>query len=328
MRREIEVGQAALTYRCDLALAGTMCHVSSNSPIVGDSLQTWRVNAAQTDWSSLSLDVIVGSTEEAPAAPHFRGIQHLVFASFGAANVFVFDLLRRRITAAVSARTAGDTNFWDRILLPIAMGVMGPAVGVVPIHAASLAMDRSGLLIAGASGAGKSTLSVALAQAGFDFISDDWTYLALQQNELIAHGMSVPAKLLPDAVHHFPVLARHSVGVSLNQELAYELPIREFGARSQRCATPRWFFFLERVPGSSCQIMSVSSAQARSYVEQSVERLTNELEQMIQTRACVIDQLTKLSCWKLIYSGPPSNAVHGLQDFLAAQVPLKEGIPA
>ena len=73
--------------------------------------------------------------------------------------------------------------FWDRILLPIALGVLGPALGVVPVHSACLAIDGAGLLIAGASGAGKSTLSVALAQEGFDFISDDWTYLSLNHGK-------------------------------------------------------------------------------------------------------------------------------------------------
>jgi hypothetical protein len=324
MRREIEVEGTVLDYRCDLALSGTMCHVASNSPCVAETLEKWRVDAPLPGWSGFSLEVMVNHGDAGSAAPHFRGLQHLVFASFGPSNIFLFDLLRKKVTATVSARTVADRAFWDRILLPIAMGVMGPAVGVLPIHAACLAMGGRGVLIAGASGAGKSTLSVALAQAGFDFLADDWSYLALQQNELVAHGMSVPAKLLPDAVNYFPVLARHAVGVSLNQELAYELPIQEFGARSQRRCNPHWFFFLERTPAERCRITRISSVQARLYVERSVDRLPRELVEMIQTRTALIDQLTRLSCWKLTYSGPPHIAVLALQEFLVAQ----EEVPA
>ena len=92
--------------------------------------------------------------------------------------------------------------------LPIAMGVLGPAVGVVPVHAACLTFDGWEMFIAGDSGAGKSTLSVALAQHGFGYISDDWSYLTLQRDQLVSHGMSVSAKLLPDAVKYFPALTQ------------------------------------------------------------------------------------------------------------------------
>ena len=126
---------------------------------------------------------------------------------------------------------AADHGFWDHILLPITMGVLGPAVGVVPVDAACLTFDGEGMLIAGDSGAGKSTLSVALAQNGFGYISDDWSYLAMHSGQITAHGMSVPAKLLPDAMKHFPALARYSLAPALNGELAYELSPNELGAQ-------------------------------------------------------------------------------------------------
>lgn len=115
--------------------------------------------------------------------PRFRGRHHLVFAIFGAANVFIFDLLKRELSATVSATTARDAHFWNAVLVPIAMGVMGPSLRVAPLHAACLAApdqgeDQRGILVTGLSGAGKSTLAVALALSGLHLISDDWTYLS------------------------------------------------------------------------------------------------------------------------------------------------------
>jgi hypothetical protein len=49
--------------------------------------------------------------------------------------------------------------------------------GLYPLHAAGLALDGHGVLLAGTSGAGKSTLSVALARRGFSFLSDDTVFL-------------------------------------------------------------------------------------------------------------------------------------------------------
>lgn len=45
------------------------------------------------------------------------------------------------------------------------------------LHAAALARDGRGLLIAGASGSGKSTLTTALLRAGFEFLGDDTCFL-------------------------------------------------------------------------------------------------------------------------------------------------------
>jgi hypothetical protein len=49
--------------------------------------------------------------------------------------------------------------------------------GFYPLHAAGLALDGHGVLLAGTSGAGKSTLSVALSRRGFSFLSDDTVFL-------------------------------------------------------------------------------------------------------------------------------------------------------
>ena len=111
--------------------------------------------------------VVDESTDEAAGEPHFRGLHHVVTASFGRSNMFVFDILRRTLSASVSAAVARDDRFWKEKLIPITLGVLGAAMGLVPVHCACLELDGDGLLIAGVSGAGKSTLSVALSEDGF-----------------------------------------------------------------------------------------------------------------------------------------------------------------
>src|SRR5438270_9079634 len=154
---------------------------------------------------------------------HFRGMQHLVTAAFGRSNVFVFDILRRTLSASVSATIARDDLFWKEKLIPICLGVLGSAMGLVPVHCACLEWDGDGLLIAGVSGAGKSTLSVALSEDGFNYVSDDWLYISRRGGGVVAHGTSAPVKLMPDAVGHFQSLQGHSLQRSMNGELAYEV---------------------------------------------------------------------------------------------------------
>ena len=251
--------------------------------------------------------------------PHFRGLHHVVVASFGTSNVFVFDLLRRKVAASISEEVAHDESFWNDVLLPITMGVLGVAVGVVPVHCACLATGGEGLLVAGASGAGKSTLSAALAQSGFDFISDDWTYLSWKPEGLVAYGMSAPVKLLPDAIRHFPMLAECPVSQALDGELSYRVSATSFGADVQLSCLPRWFLFLERTTSNGCRLDPISAEEAYLYLEAGVERLPAQLQAMAEERAEIISRISSLSCWTLRYGGPPQVAAAGVREFVTRQ---------
>lgn len=319
MTREIAFAANALPFHSEAHVAGARCRVATNSRNVALAIEMWRRCDGALPAGDFSMQVVVHQSKgEVRGDPHFRGLGHLVLASFGEANVFVFDLARRNVIATVSEEVAGDQLFWDRLILPIAMGVLGAAVGVVPVHCACLAVGGAGLLIAGGSGAGKSTLSVALARSGFTFLSDDWTYLSQSRGQLSAHGMSVPAKLLPDCERFFPFLARYAIRPALNGELAYELPPHEVGSRVELSCEPRWFFFLERAK-TECRIDPVSPGEALQYVARSVERLPPELADMAQRRSAIMARIASLSSWKLTYGGPPEVAVNGLQEFIARQ---------
>jgi hypothetical protein len=323
--KEISINVAELPYRYQLQLAGITCNVATNCNVLQHTLRTWSVSESNQP-ASFSMQVLVSAEVDTyNDRPHFRGLQHLVIASFGPANIFVFDLARRLVSATVSLQLANDQSFWDRLLLPIALGVLGATVGVVPVHCACLSIDVQGLLIAGASGAGKSTLAVALAQNGFDYISDDWTYFSLEGTSLVAHGMSVPAKLLPDAVDHFPSLAAYPIRMALNQELAYELPPQDLDAAVRLACEPRWFLFLERIVEEGCRFDPISPDEAFDYIEGGVERLPPELGEAIHIRSAIIGEISQLSCWKFKYGGPPQIAVRGVHEFIVRQ---REKIPA
>jgi hypothetical protein len=143
--------------------------------------------------------------------------------------------------------------------------------------------------------------------------------LSQHDGQITAHGMSVPAKLLPDCERFFPFLAGYPIRPALNQELAYELPAQDLGTQVELSCKPRWFFFLERGAVEECRLDIVSPDEALRYVEHSVERLPPELADIVQRRAAIMTAISRLCCWKLVYGGPPEIAVRGLQTFLARQ---------
>lgn len=321
MTREIAIDAASLPIAFDVHVTGVICRVSTNSHTVRRTMDKLQRGDGFLPAGRFSLQALVSNgTGELRGVPHFRGLHHLVIASFGPANVFVFDIARRNIVAMISEEVADDPLFWERLLLPIAIGVMGAAVGVIPVHCACVAIDGAGLLIAGASGAGKSTLSVAMARNGFTFLSDDWTYLSGLGGQLTAHGMALPAKLLPDSVRFFPFLDAYPVRPALNEELAFELPAQDLCTQVELSCQPRWFFFLERQEEEGYRVDAVSAEDTRLYVENSVERLPPELPDVAEHRAAIVAAIPRLSCWKLTYGGPPDVAVQGLQSFLSQQL--------
>ncbi|MHB1938204.1 MAG: hypothetical protein ACYCOR_16680 [Acidobacteriaceae bacterium] len=240
------IDRTEMHYRRKLSFAGSVCELSTNSQVLVGTLHASSGATNETCNSAFTMQVLVNEYGSTVGQPHFRGLRHIVIASFGNSNVFVFDLLRRNVSAAVSEAIARDIQFWSEKMLPITLGVLGAAIGLMPMHCACLAWEGNGLLVAGASGAGKSTLSVALTQYGFDYVSDDWTYMSEKRGRLVAHGTSAPVKLLPDAVQHFRALSHRTLQTSMNGELAYEVDAGgTFGARVVHDCEPRWLVFLE-----------------------------------------------------------------------------------
>ncbi len=293
-------------------LAGAGCLLRSNShelvEIIAEHTEQF------TGETVCTLNVEVVSSDSSPVAPaHFRGMHHVVLASFGAANIFAFDLLRGTVTARVSGRVAANADFWRWTLLPIAAGVLGARIGVLPVHSACLARDGSAMLIAGESGAGKSTLALALAKRGFEYLSDDWTYCIKTDGALQAHGTGARIKLLPDAAGHFPLLKQFEAGESMNGERAFEvMPDEAFGIKMVKHATPTAFVFYRRIEHAAARATQLDGKAALRYLENSVERLPTQLPGTIAARRVLMNAIAELPCWRFECGGPP--------DAIAAEV--------
>ena len=312
------IDQTALPYLMDLCFAGAACELRTNSSQLARVLENLSISKDYAVPSGFSMRVYVEEASDAVAGePHFRGLHHVVTASFGSSNLFVFDILRRTVSARVSAAIGRDEHFWKEKLIPIALGILGSAMGLVPVHCACLELDGEGLLIAGASGAGKSTLSVALSEIGFNYVSDDWTYMSRRGNGIMAHGTSAPVKLLPDAVEHFQSLQGRSLQRSMNGELAYEVDIVEaFGAQVERVCEPRWLIFLERTQRAEAIFTATTPGKARRYVNSSIERLPSQLYEATAMRAQTIESVALLPSWHFRYGGTPQFAANELWKFV------------
>jgi hypothetical protein len=322
-RRKRRPQRAAGQLRGYYVAAGAAVEVSSNSPLViqaaGQVLGRLEHVPSRPD-GHLQFNVDERDASQPPwPKPYFAGLDHLVFAGLSPSCALLLDVRRCRGLARLCPGMARDTAYWSSLIFPVVLGILGPSMGIVPLHCACVVRpsDQAGLLLAGGSGVGKSTLAVALAKLGFALLSDDWTYFTLRDGCTSAWGLPTPVKLLPDAGAHFGELARQRPTITLNGEPAFEVdPVSTFSvSRSLRCE-PRWVLFLEREPGARCRARPVAAQQAVTLLDGDTPQWWPELE---GRRRAVIATLSQCRCLALRHGASPHEAaqfIAGLVDAL------------
>ena len=135
--------------------------------------------------------------------------------------------------------------------------------GRFPLHAAALAMEGRGLLLAGPSGAGKTTLALALRRAGFQFLGDDTCLMVPGPDGVRVHSLPEEFDVAPPTARLFPEL-----GFLLARDAppgARKRPLwpgeMEGGASVAECA-PRALVFPRVSGGRRSRLEAMSAAEA------------------------------------------------------------------
>lgn len=305
------------------AVAGSVWLIASNAPeILSAAGETFQSVIDITLPTALTVSCYVDPklrAEQPWPRPHFRGLNHLVYAAYGSGGSMLIDLQRRRVIGTFSSAMARDSNYWRCVLLPILLGVTSASIGVSALHCACVVRNGRGLVLGGASGAGKSSLSLALSLDGFAYLSDDWTYFSQAGSVAHAWGLPTPVKLLPDAVRYFPQLNGANLSSSLNGELAYEVdPVAEFGVNRALLCHPRWVVFVERAASAGATFTRISSEDAFVRFASQLERLPACLADMRRPQLQTIRTLVDQDCWVLRHGLTPALAAAELSKFCGA----------
>jgi hypothetical protein len=319
-----EPAPAHLPLEACCKVAGSIWLIRTNSPAilrsVEQTLETTDGNGIRPDLS-LHFAVDFDLVDKRPwPKPHFRGLNHLVYASYSSNNAMLIDLLHRSVIASISPDMAQDAQYWRHVLLPVLLGSCSAAIGITPLHCACLVKNQSGLLLGGVSGVGKSTLSLSLARKGFAFLSDDWTYFTQCDSAVTAWGIPTVLKLLPDAVTYFPELARFESHPSLNGELAFEVdPVGGLGvAQSLHCRVG-WIVFLERSDKTDkVAFERISSEEAFSRFVADLEMLPPCVSQMRALQLDTVRAIASGECWVLRHGSSPHAVAAEVAQFCEA----------
>ena len=255
-----------------------------------------------------------GSSQPPWPKPFFRGLNHLIFAGFDSQNSVLVDLHSCRAIGRFSPAMGDHLDSWKTVIFPVLVSMMGATVGITELHCGCVAREGSGLLLAGGSGSGKSTLALALAQAGFSYLSDDRTYLFAGQAGIAAWGLPTLLKLRLDAADWFNELEDlRRASASKGEQALWIDPVRNLGLeRTQRCE-PKSLVFLQRQEHSTFDLCAMSPDQAAKHLEAD---LMAEEPEAAEGQRGMIANLVKLPCWQLKHGGAPQAVARLLESRL------------
>jgi len=295
--------------------AGTVCSLSTNSEsLLQAARETFVAVASPEDPTEISIRLWVEDADSPGQPwpkPYVRGLGHLVFAGFDARSSLLANLHTLRVIGRFSSAMAANKTYWRTVIFPVLMSIVCGSVGVIELHASCVAKNGLGLILAGPSRSGKSTLALALAQQGFQLLSDDRTFCSLRRGELWAWGLPRPLKLRREAASWFDELRAQEPNAIQNGERVFH---HELKGRSVTHCRPRMFVFLERCDEHGISIAELEKGASKCRIE---KELLPETSAAMQRQGSIVEELLSLSPYLLRYGGTPKEIASQLAESFA-----------
>ena len=224
-----------LSHDVDLPFRGTFyaqgfpVEIATNSrDVLEAATESWGMYQREFDRDPVELRVIVQAEGDLAPEPQFRAQRHYFSIVADRDNYAFYDSRERFGCCFLSQKTAGDHAWFRYYFLETMVYMLLAQRDIVPVHAACVAREGSGVMLCGWSGAGKSTLSFACARAGWTFLGDDSTWLIPDAEDRTAVGRPHIARFRDDAAHHFPELQGIVARARPNGKLTIEVPMNAF----------------------------------------------------------------------------------------------------
>lgn len=253
-----------------------------------------------------------GPTDHAPIAARVPDRGRLLLMT--PSSTGMADVARGDAVAYVTPGLVADRQHFRYAMLEALTLFLVTHFDRQPVHAAAVAREQGGLLLAGPSGVGKSSLAYAALRSGLRVLSDDAVYVQ-RRPRLRVWGMPRFLHLIPASSTFFPELsdALPTARATGKLKLAVDLQV------PHRMVTPP---VLERV--GLCLLVRgqrttrltpisprVATEVLRRESDTGFDLFTDALEE------CVAE-LARGGCWQLTVADPPQALVPHLDEMLRA----------
>ena len=295
-----------LHHRIDLPLTGSFfplgfgVEIATNSrDVLEAAAESWGGYASEHPYPPVELRVVVQPAGDLAPEAVFRNQRRLFtivadrdnFACYESGSLFGY--------CFVSQKTAAD-HAWFRFYFLETMAYMLLAQRwVMPVHAACVARDETGVLLCGLSNAGKSTLAWACARAGWTYVTDDGTWLLTQTEDRDALGRCRSIRFRDDAPRLFPELQEYIRRARPNGKISIEVPLDAFPQirTASRCRVGS-VVLLDRREGAATSAQPVAAAEAIGLLLRDMPWYGDEVRTMYERTA---RRLLEVPAYRLTY---------------------------
>lgn len=211
------------------------------------------------------VHVTKGGPPECPPAATFQYVSPHFVSIADAQHYVVIDLAHSETVTSITEASLRHRLYLEYFFL------MSPltTLPVQAVHAGCVARNGSGVLLCGDSGAGKSTLSYGCARVGWEYLSDDASFLLDGEEGPVVIGNPYLVRFRPSAVELFPEIGGIEQTPRAGGKPSIEIPTNDLPNIIQRQKVRVDFIvFLKRGSTSSAQITPYSKEVARMYMRQ------------------------------------------------------------
>lgn len=250
---------------------GFPMEVRSNSAEVLDHFTAmWGKFGKQFDTDILRTEVVFidDAATACPPEPSHRIFDSWLVCVADSRNYCVADLRKGSTRIAVSRAALLHPLYVQYFLFGLASSCISTCLAT-PIHAGCVAFNGRGFLLCGDSGAGKSTLSYACARSGWEYISDDASYMLSRGDKRVVSGNPHQVRFRPSAAELFPELLGLNVTPRAAGKPSIELPTTGMPyIKTADTACIDFIVFLKRIGNGPAEIHPYSVDAARLFMRQ------------------------------------------------------------
>lgn len=247
----------------------------------------------------------------------------LRYVNFGQRNFLAVDLEAREAVAFLSEELANDELGFSSIFASTLFDLTAPAMKLMPVAAACVALNGKALLIFGPPTSGKTTSTYLAGRQGLEFHADQVTYLDLKRNSIQAWGQFWPAAFRPETIRYLPELSTVVRPLSGQRFTLLCVPGSQLGCSQPRGVVPVAGIFLERRTTSTACLIRLSRPQASSSVMEIVPFRDDKCFEPRQS--AILSTVARMPVYRLCYGPDPADAAPIFRRLLTAHGLRRKG---
>ena len=303
----------------DLNIMGRKVRLESNSAaLFGGITGLFETDAESTStppdflWRLVG-EMNTGSYQPWPKMAAFSD-EGLRYVNLGQRSFFAIDLDAGEAVAFLSEELASDPLGFSSVFVATLFDMTAPALGLVQIAAACVALHGRALLVFGPPRSGKTTSTYLAGKLGLEFQAYQASFLDLKPHGLRVWGQFWPAAFREETVQFLPELESATRSFTYGDLTFLCFTEHPFQAPRARAVIPVGCVFLERQAADVPQLIPMVSAEREDLLKDCLSfqddvRFTSQY-------ASALRALSKLPAYRLPYGNDPAVAATFLRSIL------------